>query len=68
MNKIFSDRVKELREEKGYSIQALGKILKIGASSISRWERGEADIRSEQLVTLADFFHVSTDYLLGRED
>ena len=38
MNKIFAERLKELREESGLSIQSLAKKINLGSSSISRWE------------------------------
>lgn len=67
MNK-FPQRLKELRIEKGRSLPALAKELKIGKSSLYRWENGEADINGTQLIKLAIYFKVSTDYLLGLED
>lgn len=68
MNKIFAERLKELREESGLSIQSLAKKINLGLSSISRWENLQADIKSEQLVVIASFFNVSTDYLLGLDN
>lgn len=68
MNEKLAERIKELRIEQGYSIQSLSKELKIGASSICRWENAKADISGSALILLADFFNVSTDYLLGRVD
>ncbi len=68
MNKIFAERLKELREESGLSIQSLAKKINLGSSSISRWENLQADIKSEQLVVIASFFNVSTDYLLGLDN
>ena len=65
---IFSERLKELRQEKGLSIQALAKETKISSSSICRWENGQADIRGAQLVILAKYFDVTIDYLMGLED
>ena len=47
---------------------ALSKEIGISDSSISRWEHEETDIRGEQLMVLAKFFGVRTDYLLGLED
>ena len=64
----FSERLKELRLEKGLSIQALSKIVGIGSSTICRWENKQADIKSNELIILAKFFGVSTDFLLGLED
>ena len=67
MNK-FSERLKELRIEKSLSIDALAKAVNISSSSICRWELGQADIKATQLIIIANFFGVTTDYLLGLED
>ncbi len=65
---IFAERLKELRVEKGLSIQALSKEIKIGVASICRWENCQADVKGTQLVILAKYFDVTTDYLLGLEE
>lgn len=65
---IFAERLKELRIEKGLSIQALAKDVKIGSSSLCRWENKQADVKGSQLIILAKYFKVSTDYLLGLEN
>ena len=64
----FAQRLKELRIDKGLSIQALSKEVKIGVASICRWENQQADVKGTQLVTLAKFFDVTIDYLMGLED
>ena len=64
----FSERLKELRIENKLSLEDLSKAVKIGSSSLCRWENNQADIKSEQLILLAKFFKVSTDYLLGLVD
>lgn len=64
----FSERLKDLRIEKGLSIQALSKEVSIGVASICRWENGKADVKGAQLIVLARYFEVSVDYLLGLED
>lgn len=64
----FSERLKDLRIEKGLSIQSLSHEVKIGVASICRWENGKADVKGAQLVILAKYFGVTTDYLLGLED
>ena len=64
----FAQRLKELRIDKGLSIQALSKEVKIGVASICRWENQQADVKRTQLVTLAKFFDVTIDYLMGLED
>ena len=64
----FAQRLKELRIDKGLSIQALSKEVKIGVASICRWENQQADVKGTQLVVLAKFFDVTIDYLMGLED
>lgn len=64
----FGQRLKELRTEKGLSLLALGKIIEISDATICRWENNQTDIVSENLIKLALFFEVSTDYLLGLEN
>ena len=64
----FSQRLKELRQERGLSIQALAKQVNIGSSSLCRWENNQAIVNGAQLIALAKFFGVTTDYLLGLED
>lgn len=65
---IFAQRLKDLRIDKGLSIQSLSREVKIGVASICRWENQQADIKGTQLITLAKFFDVTIDYLVGLED
>ncbi|MCH5164392.1 MAG: helix-turn-helix transcriptional regulator [Clostridiales bacterium] len=64
----FAERLKELRQEKGLSIQGLSKEVKISSSSLCRWENSQADVKGSQLVILAKYFNVTIDYLMGLED
>ena len=64
----FAERLRELRSDAKISIDELSKKVCISVGSISRWENDKADIKSKQLIILAKFFKVSTDYLLGIED
>lgn len=64
----FAQKLKELRIEKGLSIQALSKATKIGVASICRWENCQADIKGSQLIILSKFFNVTIDYLMGLEE
>ena len=47
---------------------ALGKMIGVSDMAICRWENNKTDIVSDNLIKLAKFFEVSTDYLLGLED
>ena len=64
----FSERLKELRQERGLSIQGLAKEVKISSSSLCRWENCQADVKGSQLIILAGYFGVTIDYLMGLED
>ena len=64
----FSERSKTLRKEKGLSQIELAKALNISKACISMIEIGKNEPTAVTLERYADFFEVSTDYLLGRED
>ena len=64
----FSERIKELRCKKGMTQEALGKIIGVKSDSIYVYEKEKAYPEVRNLIILADFFGVSTDYLLGRTD
>lgn len=67
MRKIC-ERLKELRLERKLSILALGKAIGVSDATICRWENEKSDIPSDALILLADYFGVTADYLLGREE
>lgn len=67
------NRIKELRTEKGLSIEQLSDELKksgvsISPSSISKYERGARQPKIENWLGMANFFGVSIDYLQGLSD
>lgn len=66
--RAFSKILKQLRTEKNMSILQLAKELNISNATICRWENGTNDIKSDQLIVVAEYFNVSTDYLLDLED
>ncbi len=64
----FSLKLKELREERGFSQAQLAKALNVGVGSVGMWESTDRIPPAKKLVKIAEYFHVSTDYLLGRSD
>ena len=68
MKNIFDKRLSDLLKEKGLSKRELGKLTEVSAQSISDWSTGKVQPTAENIYTLATFFNVSTDYLLGLED
>jgi transcriptional regulator with XRE-family HTH domain len=61
-------RVKKIRNSKGMRLEDLAERIGTGRSNLGHIERGRNAPSVELLVKLADFFQVSTDYLLGRTD
>ena len=65
---FFSQRIYELRKQRGLSQKELGEAVGLSHKAISTIESGSRSTTVEKLVLLADFFGVSTDYLLGRRE
>lgn len=65
---ICAERIKELRQEKNLSQSMLAQKIGVSQKAIDYWERGINEPKATYIVRLADFFDVSTDYLLGREN
>lgn len=65
---IFGERLRELRLKAGLQQKELGEQVGFSNNAIGMMERGHRGTTIEKLVLLAEFFHVSTDYLLGITD
>ena len=65
---IFKDRLKQLRKQAKLQQKELGERIGLGANAISMMETGNRETSFEKVVLLAEFFQVSTDYLLGITD
>lgn len=68
MHKTFHEKLRMLRKEKKLSQVEVGKILHYGYTAISNYENGRNEPTLTDLCRLADFFDVSTDFLLGRTE
>jgi repressor LexA len=64
----FAERLKELRLEKGLSQRALANKTGISQNAIAFWENKKRVPNAVAVATLAKFFDVTADYLLGLED
>lgn len=64
-NKTFAEILTELREKTGKKRQEVADDLKISRASLEYYEKGKRKPDIEVLVRLADYYGVSTDYLLG---
>lgn len=65
---VFPIRLRKLRKKSKLSQIELSKIMNVSNGSISKWERGERQPDYATLKSLAKFFNVSTDYLVGNLD
>ncbi|UQZ85541.1 HTH-type transcriptional regulator Xre [Paenibacillus konkukensis] len=65
---MFGKRLAEIRNKKGISQYELAEHLKFTRAQLANYEQGKREPDFETLITLADYFKVSTDYLLGRVD
>ena len=61
-------RIKELRKKNALTMKRLGEIINVSEAAVSQYENGKRQPDYETLRKIADYFGVSTDYLLGRED
>jgi transcriptional regulator with XRE-family HTH domain len=59
-------RLKEIRKKKRLSQLKLAMELNMSQNTISRYETGEREPGLNELIKIADYFNVSTDYLLER--
>ena len=65
---MFPKQIKYLRQSRALSQVQLADKLGVKKQSISNWEKDNIRPSVEMLEKIADFFDVSTDYLLGREE
>jgi len=66
--KIFSERLRLLRKQKGFTQEKMAEIIKLTPRNFRAYELNEANPNLENLVAIADFFNVTIDYLVGRSD
>ena len=66
MKKPLNENIKLLRQQKGLNQVEFAKRISVTKQCVSNWENDNVLPSIEMLERLADFFGVSTDYLLGR--
>lgn len=68
MKTVFSQRLHDLRVERGVTQKELAERLSLGRSTVAGYESKGKQPDNARLCLLADFFGVSVDYLLGHTD
>jgi len=64
----FGSIIKELRVKRGLSQEKLAEYLGVAPQSVSKWERGEGYPDITFLIPLAEFFDITLDVLMGRDE
>ena len=68
MSCSYQRRLRDLREDHDKTQQDIADILGTSQTMYARYERGANELPLRHLLTLAEYYGVSTDYLLGRSD
>ena len=63
---MYELRIRDLREDRDLSQSQIAELLRIHQTTYSDYELGRTNVPVSALHTLADFYGVSVDYLLGR--
>ena len=65
----IGDKIKQLREEKGMTLEELGNKVGVGKSTVRKWETGMIEnMRRDKIKKVADALNVTPDYLMGWTD
>lgn len=62
----FSERLRELRNEKDITLDKLAELLETTKATLSRYENGLREPKNEFVQKCADFFNVTADYMVGK--
>ena len=65
---VINENIKKLRVARGLNQVEFAKILGVSKQCVSNWENDNVMPSIEMLVKIADFFNVTTDYVLGRNE
>lgn len=62
---MIGNKIRELRLQHHMSQVELSKVLHVSQQTITKWENGKAEPSSGALASIAKYFNVSADYLIG---
>lgn len=65
---MFSERLRDLRNERGISQKELANILFVSQQTVAKWETDRSTPNPEMISKIAQYFNVSSDYLIGMSD
>lgn len=61
----YAQKIRNLREDKDLTQAQIAQLLNTTKNQIGKYERGEQELPIRHLIKLANFYNVSTDYILG---
>lgn len=65
---MLADTLKKLRQENNVGQKELAQALKTSLKTISHWETGYSEPSIVQLIALADYFEITIDELVNRNE
>lgn len=65
---MYFQRIADLRIDRDKKQKEIAAVLNLNPNVYSRYERGDREIPVWAVIKLAEYYHTSTDYLLGRTD
>ena len=65
---VFGKKLKELRTEQGLSQRKFGEVFSVCNQTVSFWENGSREPDLDMLVSIAQYFDVSVDFLLKEQE
>ena len=65
---MLNENIKKLRMARGLNQVEFARVMGVSKQCVSNWENDNVIPSVEMLVKMADIFHVTTDYLLGRNE
>ncbi len=68
MKNLIKERLKELRKENSLTQKQIAKIINKSETAYASWEQGLAEPCINDLILLSNYYKVSIDYLVGKED
>lgn len=61
-------RLRDLREDRDMTQEAVGRLLGTTQQQYYKYEKGIQEIPAHHLIVLADYYKVTVDFILGREE
>lgn len=64
----YRERIKNVREDRDFTQEEIGKILQKSQQGYNHIETGRAELKIDDLILLCRFYKLSADYLIGLTD